>query len=166
MTEWTQDERRKLVLLVKTQLSECGGVDFGVVGEALEKTPKSCESTYLSFVQNQWTQEMDDRLRAFCADSQEPQPYWPLVGYRMGLYDVACRQRFYFLGLDKDAAWTDAEIVALKAFWGECKARLAEQKEKVLYKRDFRERLPGKSIWQIRAQLVRMGEQIMRVWWK
>lgn len=79
---------------------------------------------------------------------------------------MACRQRFFFLGLDKDATWTDAEVLALKAFWAECKARLAEQKEKVLYKRDFRERFPGKSIWQVRAQLVRMGEQIMRVWWK
>lgn len=41
------------------------------IGETLEKTPKSCEQTYLAFVQNQWTSEMDDRLRAMCADSQE-----------------------------------------------------------------------------------------------
>lgn len=55
MTEWTAEERRRLIQLVKAQILERGGVDFALVGEVLEKTPKSCEQTYLSLVQNQWT---------------------------------------------------------------------------------------------------------------
>lgn len=160
MTTFTPEERSAVVEMAREMMVRDCYVDFQAIGERLGKTSQNCIYQYCAETDRMWTGEMDGQLTAYVRKSVTKPPFWSILAYHLGLYEMACIRRYYTLGLDRDSEWDDQEIESLVKFWDN---RPSNKRASIAEALDL---LPRHKICEIRAKLEQMGKKVSRVKWE
>ncbi|CAL6057188.1 Conserved_hypothetical protein [Hexamita inflata] len=164
MNVWSAEQKQELIHLVKQQMHENCYVDFNDISQMLYKTSDSCIQTYIELMDSRWTQQMDKMLTEYVYCSQEKPPFWSLIAFQLGVYELACVKRYQLLKLDQESAWSEEELDDLKNWWTQWRKEKFMSRQ--VSKEEIREILPHKQIWEVRKKLTETGCRLDRIQWK